>query len=212
MRLGRVGDHACLFWEGDANADFQLVVEHGKTGLLEDATTVVSVSLTGGSPFVLPDDVLPPLRGGVGCFEGIFLATVLTSTGERVGGELWLGCEHHSILADGCVGPGRELDVNVARLAASDGSGYSATRCIVWEDRFDDETGFRIELTYEGSGEKFTYMAPANTIELIPPAGDVDGLGEIRPPNWPRKDYSVQVWAIRPAGETMVGSMSVQVM
>jgi hypothetical protein len=100
----------------------------------------------------------------------------------------------------------------VASVPKEDNTGYSSVHCITWEDRFDDETGFRIELKYARSQETFTYQAPANTVEFIPPPGDVDGLGEIRPPDWPRKDYSVSVWALRPGGETLVGGIAVQVM
>jgi hypothetical protein len=54
-------------------------------------------------------------------------------------------------------------------------------------------------------------MAPADTVELTPPAADVEGLGSPEH-GLGRKDYGVDVWAIRPGGEEPVGSMFVQVM
>ncbi|MEX0782308.1 MAG: hypothetical protein WD557_06630 [Dehalococcoidia bacterium] len=213
VMLGRIGDQACLLWESaDPAAEYRLLVEHGKVGLFHPATEVVSLDLVGGSPLTLPGGAVPPFSGTDACFQGEFMATVVSTSGERLGGELWRTCEHHPVLADGCVGPERQLGVHLGRLPNPDGTDYSDTRCITWEDRFDDETGFRSELRYAQSGERFVYEAPADTVEFLPPPADVDGLGEFRAPDLRRKDYAVMVWALRPSGETLVGSIDVQVM
>jgi hypothetical protein len=130
----------------------------------------------------------------------------ILAPGGTLGGELWRSCEHSPVLPDGCTGPGRGSDVSISRIPGPGGD----IPCITWADEFKDETGFRVVLKY-GGGESFEYFAAADTVEFIPPAAHVEGLGS---PEYgiARKDYGLEVWAIRPGGEEPVGAMFVQVM
>jgi hypothetical protein len=202
--LGRIGDQPCVIWDQSTpGASHEVFIEYGKIWPPDPATRTVRIDAP-VSPLTLPADALPPFRGSDACFTGDeaqFMVSVLVS-GKTLGGELWRSCEHSPVLPDGCVGPGFGYDVNIGRT--------DQTVCLTWEDRTDDETGFRVVLEY-GGGEKFEYMAPADTVELIPPAADVAGLGSFGS-EFARKNYGIKVWAIRPGGEEPVGAMFVQVM
>lgn len=205
VRLGRIGTKPCVIWdETPGGGPYRILVEAGK--FEPAATPANAVTLTAvASPYVIPDGVMPPFRADQPCLSGDdarFMVSVFASNGSRLGAELWSSCSRTTILADGCVGP---VPGNGANIGRND----NGRVCITWADTQNDETGFRIKLHY-ASGEAFEYTAPPNTNEFLPPLADTTGLGAFDLSTG-RKDYGVQIWAIRPDGATPVGATFVQV-
>lgn len=72
--------------------------------------------------------------------------------------------------------------------------------CVVWRDRWNDETGFIIELKFDRSGERFEYSAKPDQTSLVFPL-------EAAIPRQPtqdciaRKDFQVTVQVRRSSGE-----------
>ena len=205
VRLGRIGNRPCVIWdEAPGGAPYQVLVEAGK--FEPSATPTGQGRLTAlSSPFDVPSDVMPPFRPDQPCLSGDdtrFMVSVFASDGSKLGGESWMTCVRKPVFPDGCPGP---EPGNGAEIGRND----DGLVCITWPDRQDDETGFGIKLEY-GSGEFFEYNVPPNTNEFLPPRADTAGLGALDLTTG-RKDFGVQVWAIRPDGETPVGSTFVQV-
>jgi hypothetical protein len=80
--------------------------------------------------------------------------------------------------------------------------------CITWDDDYSDERGFRIVLEYGVSGERFTYEVPANTTRFIVPKADTPKSGRHR---CDRTSFSITVYALRPQGDAVVGSVAIDV-
>ena len=83
--------------------------------------------------------------------------------------------------------------------------------CVVWRDRFSNESAFVVSLGYSPSGEEFRFETAPNVIEFIFP-----------PEAWPkwgapvvecleRQAYGVRVVAVLPDGEHPVGGGAVQI-
>lgn len=78
--------------------------------------------------------------------------------------------------------------------------------CIAWRDTFADEQRFLVILRYLNSGEEFRYITPTNTSQLYVPSAE-------RPTDAPldacmrRKDFQIEVYAVRLNGQTLVGDM-----
>lgn len=89
--------------------------------------------------------------------------------------------------------------------------------CVAWLDRFSDETGFRIELTYTGSTtdgaagvtESFSYDVGPDVVEFVFPASDGPRLIGSVDECLKRQSYTVSVTARRAAGDSLVGEMAV---
>jgi len=92
--------------------------------------------------------------------------------------------------------------------------------CIMWRDRFDNETGFRVHVRYRPSGEEFVYRVGPNVTEVFLPEGErPDAIPCPEDLNAPaaagcaagvrRKDWEVRVVAETPSGEVLVGSFVV---
>ena len=85
------------------------------------------------------------------------------------------------------------------------GLGFSPF-CVTWEDRFDDEQGYRIDLAFSGTREAFEFVVPANvTYVVFPPAAQIDrsdqkrciarsagqiGVSALRSGTWERFDVT----------------------
>jgi hypothetical protein len=82
--------------------------------------------------------------------------------------------------------------------------------CIVWKDDFSDEHKFRIVLSYPRGKEQFTYEAGKNVSQLFVPAADAPRLSESPELCHRRKELTVEVYAVRPGTETLVGGFAVQ--
>lgn len=82
--------------------------------------------------------------------------------------------------------------------------------CLVWQDSWNDETGFRIVLQYEGPnapGERFDYSLPADTTEFLFPAAD--SPADVNPSLClQRKDFGVTLLVVRPTGVERVDARS----
>ena len=208
VMLGSFAGQACVIWRGAGAA--RVIVEAGSFATDVPPTSVVTFDAV-TSPFVFPSGVLPGIRPGQPCFErdGGYRVRVEAVTGESIGGEERYTCSYAVILADGCsVSAARSGPFGLGRIPGVPPGQPSA--CIAWPDRRGDETGFRIELTYPNSGEKFTYLVPPGTVEFVPPEADTRGVGSF-PAGLGRKDWSVTVVALTPDGEIVVGAQSVQV-
>lgn len=81
--------------------------------------------------------------------------------------------------------------------------------CVVWVDKFEDEVGFQIILDYAQSDEHFIYESEPNITQLIVPFSDAPRLNESREQCLGRKDWQIQVIALRPSAEYPVGSTAV---
>lgn len=83
--------------------------------------------------------------------------------------------------------------------------------CVVWEDTFDDERGFRIEVQYLGQGgEAFTYEAGPDQEQFAVPVPDRPRINESRELCQRRGSYAIKVVALRPSGEELVGGMAME--
>lgn len=91
-----------------------------------------------------------------------------------------------------CLPPSDLLETEVDILAAP--------FCIVWIDKFTDETGFQIVLEYPQSGEQFVYETEANVTQFLVPQADAPRLAESQEQCLKRKDWQVKVAALRPGG------------
>jgi hypothetical protein len=80
--------------------------------------------------------------------------------------------------------------------------------CVVWHDTFGDETGFRVEIDYSPSGERFSYTVPANSIEFHFPEEARPYYGRPMEGCLPRQAFTVSVLALRPFGDDPVGGMT----
>ncbi len=82
--------------------------------------------------------------------------------------------------------------------------------CFVWKDEFVDELKFRIVLSYPRGKEQFSYEAGKNTTQFFVPAADAPRLNESPELCNRRKEITVEVYAVRPGTETLVGGFAVQ--
>lgn len=76
--------------------------------------------------------------------------------------------------------------------------------CIVWSDPLEDETGFRLTLTYPNTQEIFTYTVEANTTAFIVP--EAEAAAPTACQRW--SSFSVEVTALTPNGEVPYGLMA----
>lgn len=76
--------------------------------------------------------------------------------------------------------------------------------CIVWSDPFEDETGFRVTLTYPNTQETFTHAVGPDAIELLLPEAEATAPGDCQ--RW--SSYRVEVVALRSDGETPLGLLA----
>jgi len=213
VMVGRAGDAACVVWKGAPGAPAQVRVQDGAFQPGDRPAFELLYSATAGSPFVFPPDALPPFRGTDRCFDSDtgFTVRVDGAGGTAIGAEAWSTCTRIIILADGCTSgfPFDGQDATVGRRPSAAGGQLEA--CVMWADKAANESGFRIKLSYPNSGETFTYLAPPNTVEFVPPAGDTLGLGSPSA-GLGRKDWTLEVVAITPTGDVPIGVQSVQVM
>jgi hypothetical protein len=80
--------------------------------------------------------------------------------------------------------------------------------CITWADTFDDERGFRVQLEYLRSGERFSYEVGPDTAAFAVPTADAPPADASGEQCMARKDFMVTVIALRPGGELPVNSMA----
>lgn len=52
------------------------------------------------------------------------------------------------------------------------GTGDAGEFCVVWQDAFEDETGFRVTLNYGNGAEVFVYESGPNSTSFFPPRAD----------------------------------------
>ncbi len=52
------------------------------------------------------------------------------------------------------------------------GTGDAGEFCIVWQDEFEDETGFRVTLNYGNGAEMFVYETGPDSTSFFPPSAD----------------------------------------
>jgi hypothetical protein len=98
-----------------------------------------------------------------------------------------------------------------ASLAGSKVNGtLSPAFCIVWKDEFSDEQKFRVNLSYPRGKEEFSYEVGKNVTQFFVPAADSPRLNESSELCNRRKEMIVDVYALRPGGETLVGGFAVQ--
>jgi hypothetical protein len=210
VMVGRAGDAACVIWKGPPGVPAQIFVQDGAYLPDQKPAFEMLYSAPSGSPFIFPQNSLPPFRGSDRCFDAdtAFRVKVEDGKGNSLGAEAWNTCGRIVSLADGCsTWPGGGDMTALNRLTMPSGE---ERVCIMWPDAYANETGFRITLSYPRSGEKFVYLAPANTLEFFPPKADTDGLGTFEN-EFRRKDWSLEIIALTPDGERLVGSHAVQV-
>lgn len=78
--------------------------------------------------------------------------------------------------------------------------------CVVWNDHFASERGFRIDLQY-GGGEMFSYQASADETQFVMPPEDAPRIDESRDLCQRRGSFSLTVTALLPEGEQLIGGM-----
>lgn len=83
--------------------------------------------------------------------------------------------------------------------------------CIVWVDKFDDESGFHIVLQYDRSGEHFVYVVGPDMTQLVVPEADAPRLNESLEQCLQRKDWQITVIALRSGSEYPFGGMAATV-
>lgn len=76
--------------------------------------------------------------------------------------------------------------------------------CVVWSDPFEDETGFRVTVTYNNTQETFTHEVGPDTIELLLPEAEAAAPGDCQ--RW--SSHTLEVVALRPEGETPLGMLA----
>ncbi len=208
--IGGDAGQPCVIWRGSSPA--RVVVEEGAFASDSPPSKVVAFESV-ASPFTFPPGVLPGIRPDGRCFDrdGGFRVRVESVDGAVIGAEERFTCGHAVTLADGCtVGTSaRNGPFGLGKLPDTEPGEPAA--CIAWPDRHSNETGFRIELSYPNSEEKFTYLVGANTVEFVPPEPDTRGVGSFTA-GLGRKDWDVEVFAITPEGEKLVDSQAVTVM
>ncbi|MBA3944361.1 MAG: hypothetical protein H0X37_07335 [Herpetosiphonaceae bacterium] len=79
--------------------------------------------------------------------------------------------------------------------------------CIGWRDTYSDEQRFLITLKYLNSGEEFRYITPPNTNQLYVPVSEAPTTASFEQCT-ARKDFQIEVQAIRPTAATSVGQMA----
>jgi hypothetical protein len=77
--------------------------------------------------------------------------------------------------------------------------------CVVWKDMSPDERGFRVRLTY-GANKQLTYTTPANTTQFVLPK---PAAALTAPQPCSHGKYNLSVYALRPRGTELVGSVDV---
>lgn len=103
------------------------------------------------------------------------------------------------------------VDCATAELSDSTPVDFVSAGCVVWRDAFDDETGFRVHLAYEPSGERFVYEVGPNVEYFAVPEPDRPRLADSPEQCRQRNAFTVEVVALRPDGEWRVGSMAANV-
>lgn len=83
--------------------------------------------------------------------------------------------------------------------------------CIVWVDKFDDESSFQIVLQYDRSGEHFIYVVRPDITQLVVPETDAPRLNESLEQCLRRKDWQITVIALRSGSEYPFAGMAATV-
>lgn len=83
--------------------------------------------------------------------------------------------------------------------------------CIVWIDKFDDESGFHVVLDYNQSGEHFVYVVGPDITQLVVPEADAPRLNESLEQCLHRNDWQISVIALRSGSEHPFGGMAATV-
>ncbi len=200
--MGRRAATTCVGWvPGDGPVVVRL---QDRPGPEAQPTNIRDFAVPAGSPlFAFPVGLLPPLQNR--CFQQVppGLEVVVIREGGVIGGvTAFAGCPVWKV-ANGCSSPHPpRSDAQISRT--DDGRA-----CMSWFDTFNGETGYRLELSYPGSQETFTYRAPPNTVTFIFPEADVLGMASFGA-GLGRKDFAYEVWAVMPDGsEQLAGAGAV---
>ena len=189
-----LGDPSCVTVAPEASAS-QITV-----AVESDGEPLFSSSGDRASTVVLPDTAGP--YGPSGCPPGKnFELTAQAATAGTVSSEarVLLACGPHPPTEacgepTGLRGPG---DIGV--------SGTEDNVCLFWLDPSDDETSFRVEVTYPRGGLVFAYLVPGNTTVFRLPAEAAPRLSESPARCLTRKDVDVRVYAVAPGFERLAG-------
>jgi hypothetical protein len=82
---------------------------------------------------------------------------------------------------------------------------------VAWRNRFSVNKGFRIELSYPHSGERFGYVAPPEATSFVFPYEAWPRLAASKERCLQRKDYTVEVRAMTPEEQDLLGAVAVTV-
>ncbi len=199
--MGRAGT-PCIAWvPGDGPVVVRL---QDRAGPETQPTNIRDFGVPAGAAmFAFPVGLLPPLQNR--CFQQVppGLEVVVLRDGEVIGGvTAFAGCPVWKVV-NGCSSPHPpRSDAEISRT--DDGRA-----CMSWFDTFNGETGYRLELSYPGSQETFTYRTPPNTVTFVFPQADVLGLGTFGA-GLGRKDFAYEVWAVMSDGsEQLAGAGAV---
>lgn len=196
-----LSDPPCLLARAGDGVPSTVVVSAGGRG--------ATASLQPGGPaYRLPADFSPYTAGRCAPGASFRLEMAVTAQGEAAPGlRLVFECPPGEAQAGAggsavCGPPPANLETSsLARTR-----GPAGEYCLAWTDEYQDELGFRVEISYDGGGLVFAYLLPPGTTSMRVPDEAAPRLDESAARCLERKDSAVSVVVLRAGGERTAGS------